>query len=367
MTDEPAAGAPIAGAPPLGAPTIGDPRFFARTGPHSLAAVVDAAEAEAPPRRLMFRGVAPLALAEAADVSFLDNRKYLGALEKTRAGAVIVHPDLADKVPSSAVPIQTTEVYAAWARVATLFHPLPPVVPGVHPSAVIGADVRIDPSAEIGPLAVIGERAVIGARTRVASLAGIGAGVEIGRDCRVGSHASISHARLGDRVFVYPGVRIGQEGFGFAVAQDGFLTVPQLGLVIVHDNVEIGANTTVDRGGMTDTVIGAGTRIDNLVQIAHGVRLGRCCVLAGQVGIAGSTVLEDFVQVGGQGAVSGHLVIGRGAKIAARAGVMQDVAAGAEMGGTPAQPVRAWMREVAWLRRVTRSHGWGKTPGKTTD
>lgn len=348
-------------------PIAGDRRFFQRTGPHSLAAVVDAADAEAPPRRLMFRGVAPLSVAEAADVSFLDNREYLPALLKTRAGAVIVHPDLADKVPASVVAILSTEIPAAWARVASLFHPLPPALPGVHPSAVIGAGVRIDPSAEIGPLAVIGDRAVIGKRTRIAPLAVIGAGVELGMDCRIGSHASISHAILGDRVYVYPGARIGQEGFGFTITPEGFLTVPQLGRAILRDDVEIGANSTVDRGGLTDTVIGAGTRIDNLVQIAHGVQLGRCCVMAAQSGVAGSTIVEDFVMMGGQVAVAGHLVIGRGARLAARSGVMQNVPAGAEVGGTPAQPVRAWMREVAWLRRVTRSQGWGRTPVKKTD
>ena len=345
----------------------GDPRFFQRTGPHSLAAVVDAAQGEAPPRRLMFRGVAPLSVAEDADVSFLDNRKYLSALEGTRAGAVIVHPDFADRVPATSVAIISSEVAAAWARVAALFHPAPPAMPGVHPSAVIGDGARIDPSAEIGPLAVIGARAVIGKRTRVAPFALIGDGVTIGDDCRIGGHVSISHARIGDRVYLYPGARIGQEGFGFTVTAEGFLTVPQLGLAIIEDDVEIGANSTVDRGGLTDTVIGAGTRIDNLVQIAHGARLGRCCVLAAQSGIAGSTIVEDFVLMGGQAAVAGHVTIGRGAKLAARTGIMQDVPAGAEMGGTPGQPVRAWMREVAWLRRVTRGQGWGKTHGKKTD
>jgi UDP-3-O-[3-hydroxymyristoyl] glucosamine N-acyltransferase len=350
-----------------GAPITGDSRFFERTGPHSLAAVVDAARAEAPPRRLMFRGVAPLSSAEPSDVSFLDNRRYLAALEKTRAGAVIVHPDLAGRVPASAVPIISTEVYASWARVATLFHPPPPATPGVHPSTVIGVDTRIDPSAEIGPLVAIGDRVSIGARTRIAPLAVIGEGVQIGMDCRIGANASVSHAVLGDRVYVYSGARIGQEGFGFAVTQEGFLTVPQIGRAVLGDDVEIGANTTVDRGGMTDTVIGAGTRIDNLVQIAHGVRFGRCCVVAAGTGIAGSTTVEDFVQISGQVAIAGHLVIGQGAKLAARSGVMQNVPPGAEMGGAPAQPIRVWMREVAWLRRVTRAQGWGKTPGKKTD
>jgi UDP-3-O-[3-hydroxymyristoyl] glucosamine N-acyltransferase len=352
---------------PASDPVAGDPRFFQRTGPHSLAAVVDAAGAEAPPRRLMFRGVAPLGAAEAEDVSFLDNRKYLPMLLKTRAGAVIVDQDMADKVPASAVAIVSSEVHAAWARVAALFHPLHPLVPGVHPSAVIGTGVRIDPTAEIGPLAVIGDRAVIGGRTRVAPLAVIGQGVEIGMDCRIGSHASISHATLGDRVYIYPGARIGQEGFGFTMTSEGFQTVPQLGRAILHDDVEIGANSTVDRGGLTDTIIGAGTRIDNLVQIAHGAQLGRCCVLAAQSGVAGSTIVEDFVLIGGQVGVAGHVTIGRGAKLAAQSGVMQDVPAGSDVGGTPAQPVRAWMREVAWLRRVTRSQGWGKTSGKKTD
>lgn len=332
----------------------GDPRFFQRAGPQTLAAVADAAQAEVPPRRLRLAGIAPLQTAGPDDVSFLSNRKYLPALEQTRAGAVVVHADLVTRVPAAAVPIPAADPYAAWARVAALFHPLPPVRPGLHPSAVVAADAAIDPSAEIGPLAVIGARVEIGPRCRIGAHAVLGDGVVLGADCRIGAHASVSHALLGMRVYVYPGARIGQEGFGFAVTAEGFLTVPQLGRVVLQDDVEVGANSTVDRGSLQDTVIGAGSRLDNLVQIGHNVRLGRGCVVVALVGISGSTILEDNVMVGGQAGVAGHLRIGRGARIGAQAGVMADVPAGADVVGSPAQPVRAFFREVAALRRLVR-------------
>jgi UDP-3-O-[3-hydroxymyristoyl] glucosamine N-acyltransferase len=332
----------------------GDPRFFQRSGPHSLAAVADAARAEAPPRRLMFSGVAPLQTAGPEQVSFLSNRKYLPALERTRAGAVVVHPDMAGRVPAMSVAIVADDPYAAWARVADLFHPLPPVRPGVHASAVVADDAAIDPSAEIGPLAVIGSGVRIGPRCRIGAHAVLGDGVELGADCRIGSHASISHALLAARVYVYPGARIGQDGFGFASTPEGFVTVPQLGRVILQDDVEVGANTTIDRGSLQDTVIGAGSRLDNLVQIGHNVRLGRGCVVVAQAGISGSTVLEDNVMLGGQAGLTGHLRVGRRARIGAQAGVMADVPAGADVVGSPAQPARAFFREVAALRRLVR-------------
>ena len=180
----------------------------------------------------------------------------------------------------------------------------------------------------------------------------IGSGVVIGPDCRIGAHASLSHAVLGARVYVYPGARIGQEGFGFAPVKTGFLTAPQLGRVILEDDVEVGANTTIDRGGTQDTVIGAGSRLDNLVQIAHNVVLGRCCIVVAQAGIAGSTVLGDFVQVGGQAAIDGHLRIGQGARIGAQAGVMWEIPPGVDVVGSPAQPKREFFRQVAALRRL---------------
>lgn len=338
----------------------GDPRFFARTGPHTLAAVAEAAHADAPPRRVRYVGVAPLQTAGPDEVSFLDNKRYLPALAETEAGAVIIHPDLAGKVPEGCVAIVTDQPYEGWAHVAALFHPQPPAVPGRHPSAVIDPTASVDPSAEVGPLAVVGAHAEIGARCRIGPLAAIGDGVVLGPDCRIGAQASVSHALLGARVCLYPGARIGQEGFGFAITASGPLSVPQLGRVILEDDVEVGANSTIDRGSAQDTVIGAGSRLDNLVQIGHNVRLGRCCVVVAQAGISGSTELEDFVVVAAQAGLTGHLRIGRQARIGAQAGVMADVPPGQDVVGSPSQPVRAFFREVATLRRIVRERSAGK-------
>ena len=343
----------------------GDERFFLRTGPHSLATVAAAAGGEVPSRELMLSGVGPLQAAGPSDVSFLDNRRYAHLLGGTAAGAVIVHPDLAAEVPDGTAAIITREPYLGWARVAALFHPTPPAELGIHPSAVVDATARVDPTAEIGPLAVIGARAEIGPRCRIAPGAVIGAGVVLGADCRVGANASVSHALIGDRVYVYPGARIGQDGFGFAPSPQGFVTVPQLGRVILEDDVEVGANSTIDRGSAQDTVIGAGSRLDNLVQIGHNVRLGRCCVIVSQAGISGSTILEDFVQIAGQAGLTGHLRIGAKARIGAQAGVMADVAAGADVLGSPAIQVRAFFRQVAALRRLAEAGRKGRAKGET--
>jgi len=342
------------------APVTGDPRFFARTGPHSLAAVAEAARGEAPPRRVRYTGIAPLQSAGPEEVSFLDNKRYLPALANTRAGAVIIHPDLAGQVPEGCVAIATPEPYEGWARVAALFHPEPPAVPGVHPAAVVDPSATIDPSAEIGPLAVIGPRAEIGARCRIGALAVIGDGAVVGPDCRIGPQVSVSHALLGARVCLFPGARVGQDGFGFAITGEGLLSVPQLGRVILGDDVQVGANSTIDRGSAQDTVIGAGSRLDNLVQIGHNVRLGRCCVVVAHAGISGSTELEDFVVVAAQAGLAGHLRIGRQARIGAQAGVMADVPPGQDVVGSPSQPVKAFFRQVAILRRLDRERSSGK-------
>ena len=333
---------------------IGNARFFSRTGPHPLAVVAQAAGGSVRELDLLIEGLAPLQTAGPNEVSFLANRRFKLALKQTLAGAVIVHPDMQAWVPTATVPILTAEPHVGWARVAALFHPVPQISPGIHPSAIVEEGAVVDPSTEVGPLCVIKAGAEIGPGCRIGPCAVIGSGVVIGRDCRIGVHASLSYAVLGERVYVYPGARIGQEGFGFTATNTEFLTTPQLGRVILEDDVEIGANTTIDRGSAQDTVIGAGSRLDNLVQIGHNVVLGRRCVIVAQVGIAGSTILEDFVQVGGQAAVAGHLRIGRGARIGPQAGIISDTPSGAEVLGSPAQPKRDFFRQVATLMRLAR-------------
>ena len=302
----------------------------------------------------MLSGVAPLGAAGPEHVSYLDNARYTDALAATRAGAVLVSARTAARVPSGTAAILCAEPGLAWIKVAALFHPVPPARPGIHPSAVVDPTAQVDPSAEVGPLAMVAARCEVGPRCRIGAGAVIGEGVVIGPDCRIAAAASLSHALVGARVVVHPGARIGQEGFSLVSAPDGPRTLPQLGRVIVEDDVEIGANTTIDRGALSDTVIGAGSRLDNLVQIGHNARVGRCCVIVAQVGISGSTVLEDFVTIAGQAGFAGHLRIGRGARIGAQAGVMADLPPGAEVVGSPAQPAHAFFRQVVALRRLAR-------------
>ncbi|MCX5617393.1 UDP-3-O-(3-hydroxymyristoyl)glucosamine N-acyltransferase [Bombella sp. TMW 2.2543] len=335
----------------------GDSRFFKRSGPFALKRLLEATGAEAvgnADAETLFEGVAPLHAAGPRHVSFLDNRRYLSLLQETGAGAVILGPAFADKVPEGCTALVSREPYLAWSRVARLFHPLSPAQEKRHPTAVIGENVTIGRQVEIGPFAVIGDGAQIGDGCVIGAHAMLGDHVVLGAGCRIGAHVTLSHALLGERVVLYPGARIGQDGFGFAVGSEGFETVPQLGRVILEDGVEIGANSTIDRGSMRDTVIGAGTRIDNLVQIGHNARLGRCCIVVSQAGVSGSTEIEDFVTIAAQAGLIGHIHIGRKARIGAQCGVMNDVEAGADVIGSPAMPFREFFRNVATLRKLSR-------------
>jgi UDP-3-O-[3-hydroxymyristoyl] glucosamine N-acyltransferase len=334
---------------------LGDARFFRRAGPQRLGAIAALVGATVAEPERMIEGVAPLQSAGPGEISFLDNRRYAELLAETKAGAVILHPDFSAKVPAGTIAVVTPEPYVGWAKVAALFHPFPEARPGVHPRAIVDETAEIDAGAEIGAGAVVGAGAKIGAGTIVGPLATIGEGVVMGRNCRIHAQVSVSHAVLGDRVTLYPGARIGQDGFGFAIGKTGFTPVPQLGRVIIGDGAEVGANCCIDRGSAQDTVIGPGVHIDNLVQIAHNVNIGAYSVVVAQAGISGSTTIAEQVMIAAQAGLTGHLTIGRGARIGAQSGVMNDVGPGEEVLGAPAQNAKAFFREVVTLRKLALS------------
>lgn len=341
---------------------MADSRFFSVSDPFTLAQLAEisgANPAEGADPAARFVDVAPLDLAGPDDVSFLDNRKYTEAFTRSKAGLCIVAPEMADKAPAGMALLLSSDPYRAYARVAQAFHPSPAPEPWTAPTAFVAPSARVGEGCRIEPGAVIEDGAEVGARCHIGANAVVGRGVKLGDDCTIGACATLSHAMVGNRVNIYPGARIGQDGFGFAMGPQGHLKMPQLGRVVIGNNVEIGANTTVDRGAGPDTVIGDGCMIDNLVQIGHNVQLGRGCVIVAQAGISGSTHLGDFVAVGGQAGITGHLKIGTGARVAARAGVIRDVVPGETVGGTPAVPMAEWLRQSALLSKMARKKSQG--------
>lgn len=336
---------------------MADARFFTRHTPRPLGDLAEIAGGDlldAATAGLMIGDVASLENAGAGCISFLDNIRYKDAFVQSRAAACVVAEKMAALAPAGMALIVSANPYKSYALIAQAFYP------ESYPAAEISAAAHIHPSASIGkgcvvePGAVIGANAKIGEGCWIEANAVIGSGVEIGAGSRIGTGASVSHALLGQAVRLYPGARVGQDGFGFAIDPAGHVKVPQLGRVLVEDHVQIGANSCIDRGAGPDTVIGAGTWIDNLVQVGHNVRIGRGCVLVAQSGIAGSTVFEDYAVLAAQAGVAGHLRIGKGAKIGAKAGVMRDVPAGEDQLGAPSMPVRDFMRQVAVLKRLTK-------------
>ena len=306
-------------------------------------------------------GVAALDRAGPNDLTFIDRAQYENQLAETRAGVCIVGERFVRSAPAHLNIVTTKDPYRAFVlasqamfpqalRPSSLFEATGTAVgANLHPSARLESGVSVDPGAVVRPRAEIGAGTVIGAG------AVIGPDVRIGRHCAIGPGAAIVCALLGDRVIVHSGCRIGQDGFGYVgYVGDaaGQIKIPQVGRVIIQDDVEIGAGTTIDRGAMRDTVIGEGSKIDNLVQIGHNVTVGRHCVLVAQTGIAGSATLEDYVMLGARVGVNNHVTIGEGAQIVAVSVVHGDVPPGARWGGTPAKPTRIWFREMKLLERL---------------
>lgn len=300
----------------------------------------------------MIQDVAALDSAQSGDLSVFCDAKRTDDFANSQASVIVTNALLGQRPHNGSYLLLVDEPRLAFARIGQMFYPAAAPHGGVHPSARIDPGAFIGADSQIGPGVCVGPAARIGARCHIGSNVAIGDGVVIGDDCVIEANSVISHAVIGSRVQISSNVSIGSEGFGFVPCATGLLRIAQLGRVMIADGAQIGANCAIDRGTMDDTVIGAGTVIDNLVQIGHNVNIGRHCVLAGQVGIAGSTTLGDGVMVGGQSAISDHVTIGSGARIAGKSGVIRDVAAGESVGGCPAVPIRQWHRQNLMLARL---------------
>ena len=333
-----------------------DTRFHNFTGPTQLSALLAAIglPADTLTGDPLISGVEELHVAGPDHIALAGQRQYRDALHLTGAGVVIVSQDLLAEVPAGSIGIVAKNPHLAFVDIIERLYPQStrgPLVAllGPHDSLPYTEnDVRLAPGVILGPGVEIGRGSVIGPNTV------IGAGVTIGRNAIIGSNCSIECAHLGNNVVLHAGARIGTEGFGWLEHGINNRKIPQLGRVILQDRVEIGANSAVDRGALGDTVIGEGTKIDNLVQIGHNCRIGRNCLIAGTTGIAGSTVLEDSVVVGAGCMTSGHLTIGFGSILAARTLVTKDVAPRSQMAGQPGVDIHQWRREVASLRRLSK-------------
>ncbi len=340
-----------------------EPQFFkTKTGLtiEEIAALTGATLKDGVAQDRIISSVAPLDRAGPRDLTFLEKGQFADVAAKTRAGACLVSARLADRVPGHVAALVVRDPFRAYVTVSRALFPdaLRPSslfeAQGASPSAFVHPSARLEENVTIDPGVVIGPRAEIGAGTVIGANAAIGAGVRIGRDCNIGPQCSLTHALVGDHVIIHSGCHIGQDGFGYSMAPNGHVKIPQVGRVIIQDNVEIGAGTMIDRGAIRDTVIGEGTKIDNLCQIGHNVSIGRHCVIVAHAAIGGTVTIEDYVALGGRVTIAPRTVVGEGAQIAATSGLHGVVPPGARWAGAPAKPAKLWMREIFMLERLAR-------------
>ncbi|WP_339716418.1 UDP-3-O-(3-hydroxymyristoyl)glucosamine N-acyltransferase [uncultured Sneathiella sp.] len=337
-----------------------DPLFYGVAGPFSLAELAELPDVELAPEvdpNVMISDVRPLDQAGEGDLTFLSNPKYLDRFLSTNATACIAARTALKNFPKGLSILVAEDPYKAYARIANKFYQ--PVLGSgdIHPTAVISPKAKLGKNPSIGPYVVIEENVVVGDNCIIGPHSYLNRAVKLGADCRLGAGVVLSFCHIGDNVFIHNGVKIGQDGFGFAPDPVQHVKIPQLGRVIIGSNCEFGANTTIDRGSGPDTVIGDNTWLDNLVQVAHNVTIGKGVIIAAQTGISGSTVIEDFVVIGGQVGLAGHITIGKGAQITAKSGVISDVPAGETYAGFPARPRRQFFRQMAILGKLSNNKG----------
>jgi UDP-3-O-[3-hydroxymyristoyl] glucosamine N-acyltransferase len=305
----------------------------------------------------LISGAADVDNAKKGDITFIAFNNTLGKLLDSKASACIVSKYHESIIPNKMVCLEVNNPHESYAIIAQKFYPINDFIPKVSLKSDVPDKYRLSKNIRIDPYVVIEEGAIIGDNVWIGSGSYIGRGVIIGNGTRIHSNVTVECAEIGENVLLYTGVRIGQSGFGFAPTAHGHVVIPQVGKVIIHKNVEIGANSCIDRGSYGPTVIGEGTFIDNLVHIAHNVKIGKFCAIAGQVGIAGSTTIEDYCMFGGQVGIGGHIKIGKGSQAGGQAGITKDLIEGSKVSGTPAIPLTQYHRQSLLLKKLIINKG----------